>query len=442
MVSTKFATLLTILATAAISDATRVHVRIGPSNAADTSATTTTAPSDSSTPVVSTPLLQVGKWEPVDTSQYKLAACKAQSWTLARKGVASLTLRFSSADISPDDQLIVSATDGSLPQQVRAESLTTLPIRGTTLKLEFRPSTTGCAVNGKTPSFALEALGFEWPANKIITKESVCGKNTYKDTQCFKNEYPNEYATSRAVVRTVFVSENKNFVCTAWLWGNQGHLISNHHCFSSQKIVDTARFEFLFEAPQCNKTCAGTECPIADTLVAKNNVRFIQSDPALDYAMLQITTNATHYVNKYGYLRLRDGVPHIGETIYIPQHPSGKPKKIAFTDDDNDSRAASLTRLNQKVWDGQRTLSGLVGYVADTEGGSSGSPVILRSSHLVVALHHHGGCANTGTPSSLLLPPFRAVSSTNDGFAKDGGNAKDDKIGYDDDSDVDSDDEK
>ncbi|TYZ56973.1 hypothetical protein PybrP1_005081 [[Pythium] brassicae (nom. inval.)] len=419
MVSIKLAALLTVLATASVSVATRVHVRIGPSNVTNTGATTT-APSDPTTPVGSVPLLEIGRWEPIDAAKYKLVDCKAQSWTLTRKGVASLALRFSSVNISPDDQLIVSAVDGSSPQQVRSESLTTLPIRGTALKLEFRPSTKGCAAAGKAPSFAIDALGFEWPANKIITKESVCGKNTAKDAQCFKDEYPKEYAASRAVARTVFINASKDFVCTAWLWGNQGHLVSNHHCFSSQKVVDTARFEFLFEAPQCNNSCVRNACPIAEMLVAKNNVKFIKSNPALDYAVLQITTNAKHYVEKYGYLRLRDGAPHLGEKIYIPQHPGGKPKKIALTDDDNDSQAASLTRLNQWAFSGDVTLSGLVGYAADTEGGSSGSPVILRSSHLVVALHHHGGCANKGTPSSLLLKPFRDISSTNDGVAKEG----------------------
>ncbi|HKZ76466.1 MAG TPA: proprotein convertase P-domain-containing protein, partial [Actinomycetota bacterium] len=37
-----------------------------------------------------------------------------------------------------------------------------------------------------------------------------------------------------------------------------------------------------------------------------------------------------------------------------------------------------------------------VGYLCDTEGGSSGSPVLGYSDHKVIALHHCGGCANSG----------------------------------------------
>lgn len=449
MVSTRFAVsriaALLLLASTATSEtlATRIHVRISSPDAVG--AATTPAPSSSADETITTanPLLEVGKWEPLDAALYKLSACAPQSWNVTRKGASSIALRFSSADISPDDQLIVSAEDGSSPQQVGSSSLTTLPISGSTVKLEFRPSTKGCKATGKAPSFALEALGFEWPENKIINKESVCGKNTFKDAVCFKMQYPDEYEASRAVARTVFTSGNSSFLCTVWLWGNKGHLVSNNHCFSSQQIVDTARFEFLFQASTCNQTCPLSGCPIAETLVAKGNVRFIKSDPKLDYSVLQITNNAKHYVDKYGYLQLRNGNPRLRERIYIPQHPAGKPKKIAITDDDNDSKAATITRLNQKVrTEDNITMSGLVGYQADTEGGSSGSPVILRGSNLVVALHHHGGCANTGTPSNLLYQPFRAISSTNDGFAKEGDdNLKDDNKKGDSDSGDDSDDD-
>jgi len=35
-----------------------------------------------------------------------------------------------------------------------------------------------------------------------------------------------------------------------------------------------------------------------------------------------------------------------------------------------------------------------VGYNADTQGGSSGSPVLSATDNAVVALHHCGGCQN------------------------------------------------
>jgi hypothetical protein len=44
-----------------------------------------------------------------------------------------------------------------------------------------------------------------------------------------------------------------------------------------------------------------------------------------------------------------------------------------------------------------------VGYYADTQGGSSGSPVIAYNDHQVVALHHCANCANRGVPIQSVI---------------------------------------
>ena len=50
-----------------------------------------------------------------------------------------------------------------------------------------------------------------------------------------------------------------------------------------------------------------------------------------------------------------------------------------------------------------------VAYYCDTEGGSSGSPVLSRSTHRVVALHHFGGCPNSGVRGDLLAAKLRGL---------------------------------
>ena len=47
-----------------------------------------------------------------------------------------------------------------------------------------------------------------------------------------------------------------------------------------------------------------------------------------------------------------------------------------------------------------------MGYRADTQGGSSGSPVIAISDNAVMAIHHCGGCssyANSGTHVNYMV---------------------------------------
>jgi V8-like Glu-specific endopeptidase len=43
-----------------------------------------------------------------------------------------------------------------------------------------------------------------------------------------------------------------------------------------------------------------------------------------------------------------------------------------------------------------------VSYFCDTEGGSSGSPVLSAVTNKVVALHHFGGCPNSGVRIDLI----------------------------------------
>ncbi len=44
-----------------------------------------------------------------------------------------------------------------------------------------------------------------------------------------------------------------------------------------------------------------------------------------------------------------------------------------------------------------------MGYYCDTQGGSSGSPVLGYSDHLVVALHHCAYCPNRGVPIEAVI---------------------------------------
>jgi hypothetical protein len=81
-----------------------------------------------------------------------------------------------------------------------------------------------------------------------------------------------------------------------------------------------------------------------------------------------------------------------GEEIYIPQHPGGRAKELGLIDT---SEAGGVCRvLNSNT--GCCGCSGYndVKYTCDTEGGSSGSPVLARSTHRVIALHHCGGQCN------------------------------------------------
>ena len=50
-----------------------------------------------------------------------------------------------------------------------------------------------------------------------------------------------------------------------------------------------------------------------------------------------------------------------------------------------------------------------VAYFCDTEGGSSGSPVLSRDTGKVVALHHFGGCPNSGVRIDLIYAALKPL---------------------------------
>ncbi|MEZ5471358.1 MAG: serine protease [Marinicella sp.] len=100
-------------------------------------------------------------------------------------------------------------------------------------------------------------------------------------------------------------------------------------------------------------------------------IRTIKSDRNLDYALLQLDKPLGNY---YGWLELADKTPTNGDVMVI-QHPSGREKEISRVQ-------SSIANSNQY----------LLHYYADTEPGSSGSPVFSLNGKKLIALHHAGAC--------------------------------------------------
>ena len=143
-----------------------------------------------------------------------------------------------------------------------------------------------------------------------------------------------------------------------------GYLLTNNHVISSDADVRNAKaiFNFYVDAngyPQ--RTCEYRFDPT-----------FYKTSTELDYSLVKIIDNDSAPVTKWGYLELDDfSQPEIGEKVNIIQHPEGKTMKMAMPD-------KIISVWNQYLF-----------YVADTKGGSSGSPV-FNQDWKVIALHHAG----------------------------------------------------
>lgn len=169
-------------------------------------------------------------------------------------------------------------------------------------------------------------------------------------------------------------------------WGS-GFMVSdrlfltNHHVIPSPEAARDLCAEFDFELD------------IRDSPLGKTNFAFdpgvlFVTDPVegLDFTLIAIgdRLSGPRQLSYYGYCPLSDAPDKhaIGEVVNIVQHPRARYKEVVL-------------RENRLVARSNEALH----YVADTEPGSSGSPV-FNNEWQPVALHHWGG-------------PFRAIVDDN-----------------------------
>ncbi|WP_127498575.1 trypsin-like serine peptidase [Actinoplanes solisilvae] len=216
-------------------------------------------------------------------------------------------------------------------------------------------------------------------------EESVCGADTSADAACYRSSDPTAYVKSKAIARLLI---NGTELCTGWRVGAQNRMLTNNHCFTnSAQAYDT---EVWFNY-QCAK-CGGYDV-YQPTKVWGAQV--LATDKTYDYTLFSV--DKFESVRKFGYLTLDTKRPAKNQELYVPQHPAGEPTRIAGSRGDQAGNCA----VTNPGYDGYAPGSD-VAYFCDTEGGSSGSPVLSRSTDKVVALHHFGGCPNSGVRGDLL----------------------------------------
>ncbi len=125
------------------------------------------------------------------------------------------------------------------------------------------------------------------------------------------------------------------------------------------------------------------------------------TDANLDFTLFSVRDFAQ--VQPFGYLNIDTTPVKSGTELYIPQHPEGDPTEIAMASDEDNGGDC---KVDDPTADGFIANSD-VSYYCDTQGGSSGSPVISRVTNKVIALHHFGGCPNSGVRMALIYPKIK-----------------------------------
>jgi endonuclease G, mitochondrial len=141
-------------------------------------------------------------------------------------------------------------------------------------------------------------------------------------------------------------------------------MLTNHHVLDTAQAAATSNVEFDYQD--------GIDGKLLDvTTFGFDPDRFFLADEGLDFAVVAVRA-AVDELAPFGFNRLieSEGKALLGEFVTIVQHPRGEKKQVAL-------------RENRIVDGGQH----FVHYSADTEPGSSGSPV-FNDQWEVLALHH------------------------------------------------------
>ncbi len=218
--------------------------------------------------------------------------------------------------------------------------------------------------------------------------DALCGSEDFRDVECYKDTYPTEYDVARRTVRLI---KNGSAHCTGWIASCENHIITNEHCVGSQSELDQIEFQFEYKRPAC-----GSGSPTVDLQLQGGTL--LEVDPGLDYALIAPELAGSDPQASYGFMQWDVRLPDIDEVMYIPGHPSGDPKRLSLesTDPHDESGRCEVFSTSEPACTGGPVDD--VGYYCDTEGGSSGSPVISGVSHAVIALHHCASCPNRGVP--------------------------------------------
>ncbi len=320
----------------------------------------------------------------------------AWSHVLTHPNATYIAVHFTGFDLAPNDRLVITDREGgqeyTLTDQGRmgAGTFWARHIKGDTAVLKL------IVVN---ESGGQGFLIDEYVAGDVASggTAAICIPDDRENAICYEDTHPTEYARGRAVARLLVGGSGS---CTGFLVSSSGHLLTNDHCFyggPTTALVQSTDVEFMAEAPNCNDANFTSGYPG----VMFDGEALISFSGDLDYALIKVRDNPSA---SYGYIKTEDRAAELGEPIYIPQHPRGRAKELGIysTDSSDPAGVCSVFSVDEPGCE-QRPGPDL-GYYCESEKGSSGSPVLVRSSHKAIALHHCGSCPNRGVPMEAIYP--------------------------------------
>ena len=334
------------------------------------------------------------------------AADRPAVWseTVVSSGATFLRVHFSRLNLPDGDYVTVSSPDGTDFWTYTGRGphgtgeLWSFMVEGDTAIVELHAG--NAAIKGRAARFGLAidriAHGTA-PMDLDPIDKVICGTNGSQNAVCQPGINMNP------VARLSFQSGGSSFVCTGWLvaGSNANTMLTNNRCVDNQTEVSTVQARFNYQTTTCTGTTQATFSSYAGGT-------FLRTSTSLDYTILTLQGNPEATWGEY---TATSKLPVVGMAINFPQHPGGGLKKIGFWKDSAQTLRCDVAATGGSY--GYATGSQM-DYSCDSEGGSSGSPIMDAGTGRIIGLHHLGGvssspCENAGTMMKNVCPNAGAL---------------------------------
>jgi endonuclease G len=232
----------------------------------------------------------------------------------------------------------------------------------------------GEPVPGPLESMLSQAPRLEHEADAVMLERVIGETRDFLAIEFLEGGIEASRSVGRIVTR---LSGNRSAFGTGFMV-SPNLLMTNHHVLKTAAIAELSTVDFNFQFDRFGQ-------PLQLHRFALRPEVFFLNDKDLDFALVALSGDKQERA-PFGFRPLipREGKILIGDPVNIVQHPKGEAKQIVV----RENRLLDLP--NRKALSGNKQeLDQFAYYEADTEPGSSGSPV-FNDQWDVIALHHSG----------------------------------------------------